>query len=808
MPVVPFLVVTGELRVYLGAAPGVGKTYAMLDEARRRAGRGTRVVVSGVDAHGRPATEALLSSCSTVDLDPDALLAAGAAVVAIDDVARPGRLDMVDQLLHAGINVITTIDIGEIESLSDIVERLTGRSPLGTVPDAVLHAAAVELVDMTPEALRRRLAHGNVFPAGELDGSLANVFRPANLAALRELALRWVADHADRSVGADVPEVTERVAVAITGAPGGEALIRRAARIASRSHATLVGIHVRAAGARGPVTPGDILEARRRLLEDVGGEYREVAGADVARALGDSARAERTTQLVLGGTRRSRLRELASGSVIGDVLHLAGSDIDVHVIGRDVDDRVEVRTSTARPGAREVLPARRQAVGWVIVLVGLPLLTVLLTAIGDVELPSVLLLYLLVVTAGAAVGGTWPAVVGALGGFALANWYFIPPVHHWEVDAADDVVALVTFVVVAAVVASLVVAAARRQVEAQRARADARTLAAMAGAPEGEDAIANLLGQLRESFDLDGVAVVRVADGFIEAHSGMVPARAGAPICIPVGSDHELVGGHHTPTADERGILAVAADQLASALSNRRLRAEASAAAALAEANELRTAILAAVSHDLRTPLASIKASVTSLRQDDVEWPADAVAEFLATIEEETDRLDGLVGNLLDLSRLQTNTLQILDRWIGLEEVAPAAVASLGARADQVDVDVPETLPRVHVDPGLLERALANVVSNAVAWSPPTQRVRVDASCVPGRIDLRVVDHGPGIAVTDRERVFEPFQRLGDRKSEGVGLGLAVARGFVTAMGGEVVVEDTPGGGTTIVVSFPVEERA
>lgn len=797
---------TGELRVYLGAAPGVGKTYAMLDEARRRAGRGTRVVVSGVDAHGRPGTEALLASCPVVEPNLDALLATGAAVVAVDDVARPGRLAIVEGLLQAGANVITTVDVGEIESQSDVVERITGRAPAGKVPDAVLHGAAVELVDMTPEALRRRLAHGNVYPAGELDAALANVFRTTNLAALRELALRWVADHADRAVGAGVPEVTERVAVAITGAPGGEELIRRAARVASRSHATLVGIHVRAAGARGPVTPGDVLEGRRRLLEDVGGEYREVAGADVARTLVDAARAERATQLVLGGTRESRLRELVGGSVIADVLRLAGSGIDVHVIGRDVDGRSGGRAARGRPGSREMLPARRQAIGWVIVLVGLPLLTLLLTSIGSVELPSVLLLYLLVVTAGAAVGGTWPAAVGALGGFALANWYFIPPTHQWEVSASEDVVALVTFVVVAAVVAGLVVAAVRRQAEAARARADARTLAAMSGAPDGDDAISTLLGRLRESFDLDGVAVVRVADGYIEAYSGTVLARADAPIRIPVGSEHELIGGHHTPTADERGILAVAADQLAASLANRRLRAEASAAAALAEANRLRTAILAAVSHDLRTPLASIKASVTSLRQDDVEWPADAIAEFLATIEEETDRLDDLVGNLLDLSRLQTNTLQILDRWIGLEEVAPAAVASLGGRAALVDVDVPETLPRVRVDPGLLERALANVVSNAVAWSPPSERVRVDARGVPGRVDVRVVDHGPGIAVADRERVFEPFQRLGDRRNDGVGLGLAVARGFVTAMGGEVVVEDTPGGGTTIVLSFPVEE--
>jgi two-component system sensor histidine kinase KdpD len=414
-----------------------------------------------------------------------------------------------------------------------------------------------------------------------------------------------------------------------------------------------------------------------------------------------------------------------------------------------------------------------------------------------------LLLSLLVVTAGAAVGGTWPAAGGALGAFLLANWYFIPPVHQWDIGNAEDVVALLTFAVVASVVAGLVVRSAQRQSESARARSEARMLAGMSGASVAEDPLLDLLERLREAFGLSGAAVVRRDDGFVEGHVGELPARADAELVVPVGAEHELVATGRPMSAEDRGIAVVVADHLTAALRTRRLGEEASAAAALAEANELRTAILAAVSHDLRTPLASIKASVTSLRQDDVDWPADAVGEFLATIDEETDRLDGLVGNLLDLSRLQTNTLQILVRDVGLEEVVPAAVASLGERAARVDIDVAETLPSVRVDPGLLERAVANLVANAVTWSPPGGRVRVDAAPVSGRVDLRVVDHGPGIPVVARQRVFEPFQRLGDRGGDGVGLGLAVARGFVTAMGGELLVEDTPGGGTTMVVSFP-----
>ena len=787
-----------DLRVYLGAAPGVGKTYAMLDEVRRRAGRGARVVVMADGGHGRSATAALLASIDARVLPADApaaeVLALAPDIVAVDDLATGDRAALVGALLAAGTNVVTTIDIGELESQRDLVERITGRAPAGTVPDAFLRDAAVELVDMTPEALRRRLAHGNVFPPGELDAVTANLFRPANLAAVRELALRWVADHAG-GTGAG-----STVAVAITGGPAGEALIRGAGRIAARSHAALVGIHVRS---RRPA-PADVLESTRRLVEDLGGVYREVAATDVAAALVDAARAERATQLVLGASRRSRLREAVAGSVITDVIRHAGDDLDVHVIG----SRSAAGIVAGTRSASDVLVRRRRVAGWAIVAGGLPGLTVVLTALHpEVHLSVALLLYLLVVTAGAAIGGTWPAAAGAVGAFLLANWYFIPPVHHWEIDNAEDVVALLAFAVVASVVAGLVVRSAGRQVEAARARAEARMLAGLSGASVADDPLLDLLVRLRDSFGLSGAAVVRLDDGFVEGHVGEVPNRAEAELVMAVGASHELIAGGRAISAEDRGIAAVVADHLTAALRTRRLGEAASTAAALAEGNELRTAILAAVSHDLRTPLSSIKASVTSLLQDDVDWPVEAVAEFLATIDEETDRLDDLVGNLLDLSRLQTNTLQILERDVGLEEVAPAAVASLGARARQVDLDVPETLPRVRVDAGLLERALANLVANAVTWSPQGGRVRVDASPVGDRIDIRVVDHGPGIPVDARRRVFEPFQRLGDRGGDGVGLGLAVARGFVTAMGGELLVEDTPGGGTTMVVSFPAAAR-
>jgi two-component system sensor histidine kinase KdpD len=275
---------------------------------------------------------------------------------------------------------------------------------------------------------------------------------------------------------------------------------------------------------------------------------------------------------------------------------------------------------------------------------------------------------------------------------------------------------------------------------------------------------------------------------------------------VPIGPRELLVVSGTTLSDEDLDVLRSFAAQVTVAVERRRLRADVAAAAGLAEANELRTALLAAVSHDLRTPLASIKASVTSLLQRDVEWTGEATTEFLETIDEESDRLNALVGNLLDMSRLQTGAVQLVMRDVGLEEVVPRALSGLPDRPVPVVLDLPETLPRVKADAGLLERAVANIVDNARTWSPLHEVVRVEAGVVPGRVDLRVIDHGPGIPVDQRDLVFQPFQRLGDnpRNGTGVGLGLAVARGFVEAMGGELTVEDTPGGGMTMVIRMPL----
>lgn len=826
----------GALRVYLGAAPGVGKTFAMLAEGRRRAERGTDVVVGLVETHGRARTAEQLAGLEVVprrrvthrgatfeEMDVDAVLARQPEVALVDELAHTNvgegrhrkRWEDIDDLLDAGIDVVTTVNIQHLESVNDVVERITGVAQRETVPDQVVRAAdQVELVDMTPEALRRRMAHGNVYPAEKIDAALGNYFRAGNLTALRELALLWVADQVDvgleeyrrRHGITEQWETRERVVVALTGAPAGEALIRRAARIARRAHGELLGVHVASAeGLSGP-PPGDI-ERHRALLADLGGEYHEVTGADVATALVDFAHAENATQLVLGSSERSRWDELVRGSVINTVIRRSGP-IDVHVIShaRPAGQRPSGSRRRTRPSP---LTRRRLAGGWLVTGAGVPLLTLALVQLrGDVGLPTVLLTFLALVVTVAAVGGTAPAVAAALAASAAANWFFTPPYYTWTIARAENLVALVVFLGVALVVSAFVDMAARRTTEAARARDQARNLARLAASLGDDDPLPALLDHVRSVFGMDGAAVLREHDGgwWAEARSGSrAPARPeDATVTAELAPGMALALAGPPIAAEDQLVLNAFAAQLATVVEHGRLRAENAEAQALAEANALRSALLQAVSHDLRTPLAAIKASASSLADAQVDWSPDDVVAFASTIDEQTDRLTALVANLLDMSRIQAGVVTPTARPLGLEEVVPGAVAWLGLPDDAVDIDLPATVPPVLADAQLLERVVANLVDNAARFAPPGRAVRVEAGAVGDRVDLRVVDEGPGIPADALEQAFRPFQRLGDQAAgSGVGLGLAVAQGFVTAMGGTIEVDDTPGGGTTFVVSLP-----
>ena len=830
----------GVLRVYLGAAPGVGKTYAMLDEGWRRYQRGTDVVVGWVETYGRPATVAQLRDLPVVprrrlghrdstfeEMDVDAVLARAPKVALVDELAHtnvPGsrnekRWQDVQELLAAGIDVVSTVNIQHLESLNDVVERITAVHQRETVPDEVVRRAdQIELVDMSPEALRRRMAHGNVYPPERVDAALSNYFRPGNLAALRELALLWVADRVEEGLHtymqshdiADAWETRERVLVALTGAPGGDDVIRRAARMAGRLRSELVGLHV-VAGTGLASRAGTELEGQRTLLTQLGGTYREVVGDDVATALVDFARAERVTQIVLGVSRQGRWHRLVRGSIVDRVARQAEA-FDVHVIATE---RTEHAGLTAQRSGRRrrrmsSLPPVRQAAGWALAVVGLPVLTVAATQLSaHVTLPTVLLLYLALVVAIAALGGLVVGVVSAVAASLLANWFVVPPLHTLSIGDAENIVALVVFVAVAVTVSLLVDRVSTRSRQAIRARAESEALARATATLVGEpDPRPDLLDQLRVTFSLDSVSLLSNADDgwTLDAFAGADPPRdpSGGAVwdLAGDGSTVLVVRGPELAAEDQR-VLRTFLSQLALAVQRGRLQAEAAEAAHLADANALRTALLQAVSHDLRTPLATIKASATSLLQSDVTWDAAQRQEFVRAIDTQADRLNRVVGNLLDMSRLQAGVIHAVNRPVYLEDVVAQALASL-ADTDDIEVAVPETIPAVEADPALLERVVANVVANAVAWSPADAAVRVEAGEVNGRVHLRVIDRGPGIPPEDRTKVFEPFQRLGDRSSlAGVGLGLAVSRGFVQAVGGDLRLDDTPGGGLTVVIDLP-----
>ena len=445
---------------------------------------------------------------------------------------------------------------------------------------------------------------------------------------------------------------------------------------------------------------------------------------------------------------------------------------------------------------------RRQLAGAALAVAGLPALTALLVAWrGHLNLSDDLLIYLVAVVAVTVVGGFWPAVFAAVAASLLLNWYFTAPLHTFTIAEPKNLLALVLFVTVAVAVSSVVHLAARREADAARSAKETASLLALAQTVlGGDDTPADVLDHLTASHGGYAELLERVAGRWIRVASSGAAGQDASVIRFEVRPDLalEVRGQAASATAS---LLAGYTAQAVAALDRARLRTQAAQAEALAEGNRMRTALLAAVSHDLRTPLASIKASVSSLRQTDVHWTEEDEADLLANIEQNADRLDALVGNLLDMSRLQTGSLAPFLRAIAVDEVAPVALRGLDG-GDALQIVVPDDLPLVRADPGLLERVLANLFSNALRHSPPDSPPALLAREDGNRVVLAVVDHGAGVPGDLKEQIFEPFLRLEER-SPGVGLGLAVAKGFAEAMGGTIAAVDTAGGGLTMRVTLP-----
>ncbi len=839
----------GELRIYLGAAPGVGKTYAMLGEAHRRLERGTDVVAGVIETHGRAKTAELLGGIEMIpphyieyrggsfpELDVPAVLARHPQVVLVDELAHtntpgsknPKRWQDVEELLDAGITVISTVNVQHLESLNDVVAQITGIEQKETIPDSIVRQASqVELIDITPEALRRRLSHGNVYTPERIDAALSNYFRRGNLTALRELALLWLADQVDTALAkyraenkiTDTWEARERVVVAVTGGPESETLVRRASRIASKSSAELMVVHV----LRGDGLAG-LSETRmgkiRELANSLDASLHSVVGDDVPTALLDFAREMNATQLVIGTSRRTRWARLFEEGIGARIVELSGK-IDVHLVTHEESKR-GFRAASLSTRERRVTPwVAAFIVPSFICAVTVTLLDRYLGTSGDSAL------FFVGVVVVALLGGIAPAVLSAMLSSLLLNYFLTAPRHTFTIAEPDAAVTEVVLLLVAVAVAALVDGATKRTREARRASQEAELLTLFAGSVLRGADLETLLERVRETYSQRAVSMLRELgeDDRVPGKKTGIVACVGKDPCVTVDSadtaievgDDEfwmLLAGRKLSARDRR-VLGAVAKQAAGLVRQRELAEEASRAEAIVRADELRRSLLSAVSHDLRTPLAAAKVAVSSLRAEDVAFSPEDTAELLATIEESIDQLTALVGNLLDSSRLAAGVVHPDLRRVYLEETVQRALISIGKGAtgfyrsaiDRVKVDVGDAV--VLADAGLLERVLANLIDNALRYAPNCM-VRVNAGRVGDRVLINVIDEGPGIPHGTEEQIFEAFQRLGDHdNTTGVGLGMSVARGFVEAMGGTITATDTPGGGLTVMVDLaaPQEER-
>ncbi|OBB37300.1 sensor histidine kinase KdpD [Mycobacterium sp. 852002-51961_SCH5331710] len=820
---------TGDLRVYLGAAPGVGKTYSMLAEAHRRLERGTDVVAAIVDTHGRRKVGQQVAGIEVVpprttehgdhEIDVAAIIQRRPKVVLVDDFAHsnaPGcknkkRWQDVEELLNAGITVITTVNIQNLESVSDLAAQITGVEESDRIPDEVVRAAdQIELVDITPEALRRRLAHGNVYPPERVDAALSNYFRPENLTALRQLTLLWLADQVDAALAkyrsdkkiSDRWAPRERVVVGVTGGPESEVLVRRASRIASRTGADLRVVHVVDGGGLTAISDQQ-KKAVRELAASLGATMHTVVGDDVATSLIDYAHDVNATQLVVGTSRRSRLSRMFDEGISEAVVQQSGN-LDVHMV---THDQASTGISWSRLSTRQ-----RRLTSW-LGAVAIPVAVCALTLVlpdrfRHIGGPGAL--FFVGVLGTAVLGGLAPAITAAVLSGVLITFFLVAPENTFSVHDTDTAIATLILLLFAVTVATFVVRAARRVREARRANQEAALLALFADGVLHDADLDGLLEHLRETYSQRGVSLVRSQTGEILASVGTDPCADvdDADTSVEIGDDEYwmLLSGPAL-TARDRRVLGGVGKQAVNLLRQRE-RAEANKAEAVGQADKLRHALLTAVSDDLRTPLAAAKAATSRIRNGDVDISADNTAELLATVEDSVDQLTALVANLLDSARLAAGAVRPEMVRVELEHVVQRAL--LGIRADtsgftrpgservKVEIDSDAVL----ADSELLERVLANLIDNSLRYAEGSL-VRVTAGQVGDRVLIAVVDEGPGIPRGSEQQAFAPFQRLGDDDTIGIGLGLSVASGFVEAMGGTISASDTPGGGLTVEIDLP-----
>ncbi|MFJ6353236.1 DUF4118 domain-containing protein [Streptomyces sp. NPDC092046] len=776
----------GRLRIYLGAAPGVGKTYAMLEEGQRLRVSGADVVAGFVEPHGRRPTAAMAEGLETIprrtmihrgasftEMDLDGVRARRPQVALVDELAHtnvPGsrhakRWQDVEELLEAGTDVVTTLNVQHLESLGDVVRQITGVPQRETLPDEVARRAdQIELVDLPPELLRRRMLHGEIYPADRVEAALTHYFRVGNLTALRELALLWLADRVEEGLqryraehGITAPwETRERIMVALTGGPEGETLIRRAARVTARTPGSqLLALHVVPSDGLVHADPA-ALAAQRALVESLGGSYHQTTGDDLPETLLQFAEAENVTQIVLGASRRGRLSTFLYGSVGRRTIQRSGP-IDVLVVTHE--EAAGSSSPLRLPHPTRATGPRRFWGAMLLTAVALPALTLLLVALrGHVDLALVLVLYLLSVVVIALVGGLLPALLAALAAGLLADYYFTLPLHSLDVERTSDIAALLVFVVTAVVVGSASGTAARRTYEAVRARSEARALSRLATSlMHGQDLPA-LLEQVREDFGLDAVSLLQEDTEHPADPRWSVVAAAGenpperpydagveTPVDSPATGGLTLAARGRALSSDDQLLLGACAAQLVMAYAHGRLAAAAAETRLRAEAEHTRSSLLLAASRDLRAPLRAAEEALRRLPSPPAAADGRPSAQrddgrLLDTARASVRRATQLVTDLDDLSRLRAESLDLYLRPVDLDEVLTAVLDTLGPGSDRIRCTLPEHLPDAIADAAVLTRVLAALTAEALRHTPPEEPAHLTAEVRSGRLVIRVGD--------------------------------------------------------------------
>ncbi len=862
----------GKLRIFFGYAAGVGKTFAMLEAARRERVEGVDVVVGYVEPHGRPETEALLEGLEVLpprlvpyrgvtlrEFDLDAALTRKPQLILVDELAHTNaegsrhakRWQDVEELLDAGIDVYTTLNVQHIESLNDVVAQITGTVVRETLPDSVLERADdIELIDLTPEELIDRLQAGKVYIPLQAERALEHFFQKSNLMALREMSLRQAAQRLGRDVEAARRQkaigspwaTSEHLLVCIGPSPTSAKLLRTAKRMAAAFGADWTAVAVEPHGLSATTAASrERIGEHLRLAERLGAETHTLVGDDVAQTLVDFARSRNVTKIVVGKTSQPRWKRFVFGTVVDALLERSG-DIDVYVIRGESEPSSVVRSS--RPATA---PNWNNYV-WTVIIVAICGLFGWLCHRLQLTEANIVMVFLLGVVFVAARWGRGPATAASILSVLMFDFFFVPPYYRFSVHDAQYLVTFAVMLVIGIVISDLTARIRdqlRRVKQIENRTAALFRLTRQLTEVAGSEFLTRIAGQqLREIFDAEVVIFVSDSAGQLELRYGADTSIAKTQVNAVVAqwvAKHDQTAGTGTDTLpnatalfapligsqgtvgavgvkpgdeqrfgdpEQRRLLETCASLIALSLERDRSVLEAHDAQLQIQTEQLRNALLSSVSHDLRTPLAAIAGASSSLMEPAVEQDPAARRDLLQTLVDESRRLTRLVDNLLDMTRLESGNVALNNQWHVLEEIVGSALASLRRELDNrpVRVDIPANLPLLSLDGVLIEQVLVNILENAIRYTPSGTQIEISARCVDGHVEIRITDTGPGLPVGSETRVFEKFYRGLTSTADGrrgVGLGLAICQGIVQAHGGTIISRNRSEGGAEFVISLP-----